>query len=118
MVQSLFFFWCYEQLLKNADAYLKGNYAPNLEEALYGEEKIHHSSLESREAMGLHQLFIFHASCPGFENLNDERMAQWEAIQFRGPGYILGDPCLKQHNLWGKFGNGDNKNYKIVYFLS
>lgn len=104
------FFWCYDQLLCNADAFLSGSFKPDLVGAL----RDHKINSESSCPANLERLYICHSICPGFDQLNDIRDERWNTLRFPLP-YNWGEPHIRGYNDWAKLDPSHNPAARIVY---
>lgn len=105
----LTFFWCYDQIIKNMDAYLEGTFKPDLAEALRAKKINERDTLEPLEG-----LFIYHSVCHGFQNINDPRYAQWEMLHFPFP-YSWADSLVQERIPLDLLSPLNNPKVRIVY---
>ncbi len=106
------FFWCYSQLLRRSDDYLMGKFVPDLLVALRDKEIGHKSTYHSDQ--GLHDMYICHAICPGFQESEDIRHHEWESLYFPLP-YNWGETYIQEEKSWDSLNPAGNADARIVY---
>ncbi|MBA3662094.1 MAG: sulfotransferase domain-containing protein [Gammaproteobacteria bacterium] len=109
---SHIFFWCYDQLIRNQAAYLKGEFHPDLIGILKNRQI--QSVSTHPETLGIEQLFICHVICPGFYEIKDEKFADWNLLRFPLP-YNGGEGYIRGFNQWENLNPKTNPQAKIVY---
>lgn len=110
---SQIFFWYYTQLLLNQEQYFRGDFKPDLVNALR-ERKIKHE-IVSAESLKLDKLYICHSVCPGFYELNNAHYWKYSALHFPVHGYNWGEDFIRLRNDWGFFNPTLNPDARIVY---
>jgi len=106
------FFWCYDQLIRNSEEYLKGSFVPDLVGLLRDkrtENRTHHS-----DTFGLDTLYITHSFCPGMQ-IGDPHYAEWEAL-YVPLFYNCGEQLIRDHDEWKLLDPAKNPDARIVYF--
>lgn len=108
----LTFFWCYDQLLRNAEDYLTGNFQPDLIGTLR-DKTLNDWSFHS-DIFGIDTFFITHTLCPGFEELGDRSSAEWKAL-YVPFGYNPGESLIRDLDKWEDLYPMKNPLARIVY---
>jgi hypothetical protein len=106
------FFWCYDQLLRNSEDYLTGNFQPDLTGALR-DSKINDWSSHG-DTFGIDTLFIIHTLCPGFQELGDLSNAEQKAL-YVPFGYNHGESLIRDMDKWEELYPMKNPLARIVY---
>ena len=106
------FFWCYDQLLRHRELYVKSGWKPDLLSALHG-KKIKSESSHG-DTFGFERLYIAHTICPGYEGLPDPYYMLWDNIAFPLP-YNWGEAHIRGCGDWDALIPALNSDSRIVY---
>lgn len=99
------FFWCYSQQLDHARPDLEG---------MLRERRIHGQST-SAGALGWDALYIGHSVCPGFADLSDPCMEEWQALQYVIEDYNWGETHLRAAGEWDLLNPLLEPHARIIY---
>lgn len=107
------FFWCYDQLLKNSQAYLAGEFQLDLAKVLKNREIL--SKTMHSDTLQIDRMYICHTICPGYYELKDNYSQRWQALHFPIVGYNWGEGHIRSNSEWDMLSPQINPDVKIVY---